>query len=94
MPRRTGRPRVTKPIRNETLRGIVRLAGEVHHLCEVAYVTIALDGIVLVTQATVGPFSFEWDTSASSDGLHQLSFVASKLTGEPLSQRTVPIRIE
>lgn len=72
---------ITAPLNNGTVSGTTTVSANATDNVGVAGISLMLDGVMIGTEDTVAPYSFEWNTMSTSNGAHTLTAKARDAAG-------------
>ncbi|WP_270888966.1 galactose oxidase-like domain-containing protein [Pedococcus sp. 5OH_020] len=84
---------VTAPASGATVAGTVQVTATASDNVGVVGVQLRLDGAALGSEDITAPYSVPWDTTAATDGAHQLSAVARDAAGNTTTATTVSVTV-
>ncbi len=86
---------IWKPIERKdapVVSGVITLRADANRLSEVSFVSLFVDGSC-VSVRNYSPFEFSWDTTAYSNGLHNIKIEAKGSGGGIISTKSITVRI-
>jgi len=84
---------IIAPTNNSLVSGSVALLASATDDVSVATVQFQLDGLNLGVLETIPPYGFVWDTTANTNGLHQLTAVAVDTSGNQATSSVIKLTI-
>ena len=84
---------MTAPAQHATVSGTVALSATATDFTGVAGVQFTLDGVNLGSELTSAPFTFNWNTTGTSDGVHALTAVARDADGNTAASTPISVTV-
>lgn len=84
---------ISAPVSGTNVNGTVTVAASAFDSAGIAGVTFRLDGASLGPEDTTAPFSFAWDTTQTTDGVHTLTARARDVAGNVTTSVGVNVTI-
>lgn len=84
---------ITAPANNSTVSGSVAVSANASDNVGVVGVQFFLDGVKLGAEDTTSPYSYTWDTTMTSNGLHTLSASARDAAGNTTTSSPVNVTV-
>lgn len=84
---------LTTPTAGSTLSGTTTISANASGSAAIANVQFQLDGANLGSPDTTSPYSFSWDTKATSNGQHNLTAIATDTAGRSATSAPVSITV-
>jgi subtilisin family serine protease len=83
---------IASPANGATISGSITVSVSASDNAGVTQVELYIDGVLFATDTTV-PYSFAWDTTKTSDGIHTLQAVAYDAAGNSTASYTVSVTV-
>ncbi|MEK6877710.1 MAG: Ig-like domain-containing protein, partial [Thermoproteota archaeon] len=84
---------ITAPLTNTTISAVTSVTASVSDNVGVSNVQFLLDGTNLDVQDSASPYSIQWDTTTSTNGIHTLAARARDLAGNIATSSSITITV-